>query len=345
MRQALLLSLIWVGLIVVVLWSFVGDVKFNECTSLPGYYEWQCNDWRKQNAEDGFFEPAYNHPRLQDFPNLVDDNGWKPLGDGFHHKPGPLKLPGLDLTLTLREGERAALKPDLRWMRRQLLHRCREWEPEAMIYAREGARLKDVTFVYYRVENRDTAKFIYGDDVEYYSGVFWDDINDINKDAFEAELSRQNDLSRYDRNGDWPTVDRYAHIEMLDYPQSLGEETGVPFSFTYARRVTAMNSNEEPELHATIRTIVFPVGRGRITMDSVITSFDDDRPEPASWQHVWRNAQTSHLVPEWPPRDAVPGATYRSPTLDGHMGTLVECNSLDRIPPRWAWPKLQSRYW
>ncbi len=342
MRQTVLLSLIWVGLIVVVLWSFVGDVKFNECTSLPGYYEWQCNDWRKQNAEDGFFEPAYNHPRLQNFPNLVDENGWKPLGDGFHHKPGPLKLPGLDLTLTLREGERAALKPDLRWMRRQLLHRCREWEPEAMIYAREGARLKDVTFVYISSPDR---KLLESDpDANY--GLYWDDIENFDKEAFEVELSRQNDLSRYDRNGDWPTVDRYAYIEMLDYPRSLVEETGVPFSFTFARRVTAMNSNEEPELHATIRTVVFPSGRSHVKMDSVITSFDYDRPEPASWQHVWRNLQSpdsslDRLSPEARPE-------IEKPT--GAIGHYMEryhlkCNSLDRIPPRWAWPKLQSRYW
>jgi len=337
-RSIVILSTIWICLIGLLGWSEYRQVEAPECLFLPEMPKDRC-EWRHDLRKDlGFPGPAYNHPNLAHFPDLVTQSGeWRDIGPEFTAKPGRVTLKLPKVTFTLRENERAAIDENAYWAFDQfevLTCNTNGTFPVAVIYSQEGNKLSDVSLIQYVNE-----------DLNAYSGpqrnfaIYWDARLESYYDYWRHfENVPQEMLDRYSYDG---VKSRFPFKKFIEMPRSLTQETGIPKIVTYAVQVDHTNRDGEIELSTARRVILMPYQSGTLEIITVRFAQDGTQPTPRPWQFAWRSLGFPEGIP-------LNDSSHEDGLLANELGPYIygsmHCSDGIKLPPRWAWPKHAPKY-
>ncbi len=339
MRQVAIISVIWLGLAALLGWSQYRQLEAPECLFLPESYRIECEAAARIMERENIPGPAYNHPKLKHFPNIVDKEGWRDLPPEFDRHSGPVVLPKIGTTFTLKRNERAAIGDNARFTSFAFeILTCDLDPPLAVIYAQKGNRLADVSFYYY---DRLMEANDYGD--PFYATIDWTDpVEQITERLIKWNGPRILDLESYNFSDQQI---RKRHREFLEFPRSLTAKTGIPKIVTYATRHTYYNVDHDPELSIAKRTIVMPYNNGTLKLVTVTFATDGSKPVPQPWDYVWRNMTFPEGIPDnsnWAATS--PPDSNEPKSLERYVIRDVGCVPSASLPPRWAWPKYAPKY-
>ncbi|MEN8723867.1 MAG: hypothetical protein ABF335_13395 [Alphaproteobacteria bacterium] len=345
MRQAVFLGGLWIAIAGLLFGVFFLDwddwaedrINPDECSTLPDPYLWGCRQ-RQRNHRLTYSGNIYAEPHLQDFPALIDKQGWKPLGDDFQAGPTKLHSSHMNLSFDVREGERAAVDRDVDWAVFQFQYSCASTMPRAVVYARDGDQLGDVSVYYFSSVPEPYTYDIWSRAPIDMDNAPWPDLQAI--DAVFGG-SRERDRAAMAKV---PEIPRGRDIEFLEAPRSLSNETGIKRIATYAFRISFVNRDGTVEVSSTNRVIVLPYRDGNLQLVSMITRLDGSKPAPKAWQHLWRNMTFDDGPPTGDQLVGAEGKLLPGKSLHDFILGNSHCRDADDLPPRWAWPRDVPRY-
>ncbi len=353
MRQTVILVGLWLAIFGLLFGVFVFDLDDwatekisqidealtpNECAGMPEPYLARCEQDRETFGEV-FHRPVYNSQQLKNFPNLVDKYGWKGLGEEFFTGPLVLHSELVGFSFDLRDSERAVVDADAMWYYFEYRFSCSTSFPRAVIYARDGTKLDDVSIYYFLPAGKLDGTDEFGDLPIDMTLTPWPDMQDLK--AYQQE-ARDYDKSAMEEDS---SIKRWRDIEFLEAPRSLAAETGIEEIVTYAFRISFINNAGVVEVSSTNRVIVVPYRDGNLQMVSMITRFDDSKPDPKGWQHLWRILKLEDGSPTGKSIMTEEGEVVPYRSLADFMYENSHCQKVHELPPRWAWPKDLPRYW
>ncbi len=346
MRQAVFLGGLWIAIAGLLFGVFFLDwddwaedrINPDECSTLPDPYLEECRSLmsRIERSVDDIL--AYNPDQLRDFPDLVDKRGWKHLGEGFQSGPITLHSNQMRLSFDLRKGERAAIDNYADWLSFQFQYSCSNEVPRAVVYARDGDQLGDVSVYYFSSVPEPYTYDIWSSAPIDMDNAPWPDLQAI--DAVFGSL-RERDRAILAKV---PEIPRGRDIEFLEAPRSLSKETGIKRIATYAFRISFVNRDGTVEVSSTNRVIVLPYRDGNLQLVSMITRLDGSKPAPKGWQHLWRNMTFDDGPPTGDQLVGAEGKLLPGISLHDFILGNSHCRDADDLPPRWAWPRDVPRY-
>lgn len=341
-RSTITLSALWISLCLALAVSIVapnGVFPLDECSSLPKDQLANC----RYQQENGFPRPLRHHPYLAGYPNdMFDEDGsWRASLDDALPGPQRIHIPYMNLSIALREGERAFANDNAKWMLGKVDSRCHTGSPDAVVFSKSVDQRAIINSYYYdESEPNDLFPDVYPRSFK----IAIPENLDQELDDLRERLAYKTSVSR--PNWGDPNRMRRHEIGFVEESKSIATETGIPRIITHSYRVNWINrKTDELEITATVTDILFPYKNGTIHLSALITTLDDTPPDPVPWQHLWRDIQFDDGPPDNRPTMASNGETEERISIGYYLASMIHCEGIDALPDDWAWPKDYPRHW